>query len=543
MNARIFVLSLALAIYNLPLGILCLVYFGLTSLLNKTFVLDLLILITVIIIAIITFDFAALSAQIKFVSHYYSEHGLLALIDYQLINWHNLLYQHGFSLLIIIPLTMRILDAYRQKNTPITLQAANVSNHGTLLNDTLLPPYVIADNELNQHCLIIGTTGAGKTSTMLHFVLQQAKNNIPIIYIDGKGSIDLIDKLQQIADQHQRVFKVFNLRQRPNLTNAAGYNPFASGTATEWTNRIMALFTQASSRGQEHFSLQEQNYINFVAKILYQHGKLVDLRMFLALLEQPEKLLKLAQRVDPIIAMKLAALHNDSNINHMVNDVVKLLEIFIYSDYGHLFNTKELNNVINLRESILNKEIVLFLFDASSYPEDTKKVARMVINDINSCFADFTAFTKCLCVFDEFASYASDNLSDIISLQRSKGMHAIIGTQSIVTVKLKSENTKRVAEELLACCNTFIIHRINHSEDAEILANIIGSQKTYSTTIHIDDQSEADANKHSLKLVDEYKIHPQLLKELQTGEAVIYRKASAAPIPPQKIKIMASLYS
>ena len=404
----------------------------------------------------------------------------------------------------------------------------------------------MSDEELNQHMLIIGTTGAGKTNTILNFVDSAISRNLPCVYLDGKGSVDLIDKLGSLATKYNRVFKVFTLRPDASIPNLAAYNTFSAGNATEWKNRIMSLFAEAQGKGQEHFSLAEQNYINFVSNVLYQHsqktGHTVDLKILLSFLENPDLLEKLAGTVDPVLAGKLEKIHNDKETKHMATDVVRLLELFIYSSYGDLLSTDGKSTIINLRESILNNEVVLFLFDASAYPEDTKKMAKMVINDINSCFSSFKEFTKCFCIFDEFGSYASSNLAETISLQRSQGMHAIIGTQSITTVKLKSSETRRIAEELIACCNSFIIHRVNHADDAEIFAQVIGTKNSaeYSTTIYdkplesnkIDIFRRKNENEDlpraigNMSIVEKYKINPEELKTLKQGEAIIYRKVT-----------------
>jgi type IV secretory pathway TraG/TraD family ATPase VirD4 len=397
----------------------------------------------------------------------------------------------------------------------------------TVLSDSV----VINDTELNQHALIIGTTGAGKTNTILNFVDSALARNLPVIYLDGKGSIELITMLSTIADKYQRTFKVFSLRPDDSITNLASYNPFSSGNATEWKNRIMSLFSEAKTKGQEHFSLAEQNYINFVSNVLYQmsikKSQVIDLKVLLTFLENPELLLHVAKTVDGVLADKLATLHKEP----IAGDVIKLLELFIYSSYGELLDTTDKSNIISLKESILNHEMVLFLFDASAYPEDTKKIAKMVISDINSSFSSFDKFTKALCIFDEFASYASSNLAETISLQRSQGMHAIIGTQSIATVKLKSADTARIAEELIACCNTYIIHRINHVEDAGLFANVIGSSdiREYTMTV-FDKKPKADRALGSSKMVQKFKITPDEIKQLQVGEAIIYRKANGSEV-------------
>lgn len=534
MGLLIFVLNTLITIYSMPIGLLSIAYCGVTNLLVKPLRIDMLLLAGILVVGVLNFNWNNYLQQPKLLINYYTQYGFFPLMNYQLANFSSTFFSGELILILVIPLMIRIFNLLNTKSSILPESTAHEISKDELKEQTLLTdssnrqsPIIINDNELNQHCLLVGTTGSGKTTTMLHFVESMARRNLPVIYLDGKGSFDLVDKLSAIAKQYNRVFKVFMLRPGVDIPELAGYNPFSSGTATEWKNRIMSLFTQAQSRGQEHFSLGEQNYINFVANIIYRFGKPVDLRVILALLEQPNKLLDLAQKVDPLIAMKLTQLQN-GGIDTKVNDVVKLLELFIYSDYGYLLNTTEehsIKNVIKIRESILNNEIVLFLFDASTYPEDTRKVAKMVISDINSSFSEFSKFTKGLCIFDEFASYASENLAETISLQRSKGMHAIVGTQSIATVKLKSSDTRRIAEELIACCNTFIVQRINHVDDAELLARVIGTQKTYEVVYQTSPLQDNEINSKTFKPVEQLKISPQVLKDLQTGEAVIYRKA------------------
>ena len=77
----------------------------------------------------------------------------------------------------------------------------------------------MSDEELNQHMLIIGTTGAGKTNTILNFVDSAISRNLPCVYLDGKGSVDLIDKLRSLATKYNRVFKVFTLRPDASIPN------------------------------------------------------------------------------------------------------------------------------------------------------------------------------------------------------------------------------------------------------------------------------------------------------------------------------------
>jgi type IV secretory pathway TraG/TraD family ATPase VirD4 len=213
-----------------------------------------------------------------------------------------------------------------------------------------------------------------------------------------------------------------------------------------------------------------------------------------------------------------------------------MLELFIHSSYGDLFDTKSFESVICIDEAIKNKEIVLFLFDSSAYKSDTEKLAKMVINDINSTFSQLPEPILSYCIFDEFASYASSNLSDTITLHRSNGLCATIGTQSVTTVGLKNPETERVAKELLACCNTYVVLPINYQEDIEIMSQTLGTKRTFEITTQLNiNESQGATGLGSSKQVDEFIAHPQQIRNLVTGEGFIYRKS--AGLKAIKIKI------
>jgi hypothetical protein len=395
----------------------------------------------------------------------------------------------------------------------------------------------LTDKENNQHTLILGTTGAGKTTAILNYVEHCAKNSYPCLFLDGKGSSDLPLKIKQIADKYNRKFKYFTLK--PHVVSAelkvnlASYNPFGSGTFTEWKNRIMALFAQAEGRGQQHYALMEEKFINTIVNILQRAGGNLNLKQLLTFIREPELLQHLAAKIgDNVLIQQAEQLKEQGDI---AKDVMALLELFIYSSYGALFDPQEIPNVIDLKESIKNGEIVLFMFDSSAYKSDTEKVAKMVINDINSSFSELSHAITTYAIFDEFASYASSNLSDTISLHRSNGMHAVVGTQSVTTVGLKNMETQRIAEELLACCNTYLLMATNHDEDIERMAKIFGTRRTFEITTQLDVKQGGGTGLGSAKTVDEFLVHPQKVRNLRPSEAFIYRKALG--LKPFKMKV------
>jgi len=54
-------------------------------------------------------------------------------------------------------------------------------------------------SNLTQHTLLVGTTGSGKTTTLMQIIKElRFKFRETTIIIDGKGDIDLIDKVKQL---------------------------------------------------------------------------------------------------------------------------------------------------------------------------------------------------------------------------------------------------------------------------------------------------------------------------------------------------------
>lgn len=434
----------------------------------------------------------------------------------------------GVYLLILGLFNIVVSKPKIKQSIPLTEQTANCMHLGI---DAVQNQFTISHKELNQHTLVIGTTGSGKTSTLLNVVYNCCSQNLPLIYLDGKGSIKLAEKISQICDQFGRKLKIFSIDPAQNIPHLAKYNPLAYGNFTEWKNKIATLLGEPDNRGQEHYATEEQSYINLVCEILNKSNKPIDFEAFLAYLSHPEELQKLANLQSPEIAKRLVK----AGVSGKNNDIVKTLELFYHSHYGSLFSTSGAlaENVINLQQSILNNEIVLFLFDAATFKRDTSQLGKLVINDINSAFSGLGRSgksVKAFCIFDEFAAYASPNMSNILAMQRDNGMHAVIGTQSIHAISQESQQVKRIAVELIANCNTFIIHKINDAYDINLLQETIGREIKY----RIHSISSTADNRVTTNLKDEYILDGNKIRILMPGFAYVCR--TAVNLKPQIVK-------
>ena len=109
----------------------------------------------------------------------------------------------------------------------------------------------------------------------------------------------------------------------------------------------------------------------------------------------------------------------------------------------------------------------------------------------------------------------------IFAQARSQGYQIIVATQSIADLSAVSET---FAERVLENCGQYVVLRLNAAQDAEMMANIIGTAETVETT-HKSSGTLLDAGgAGSKKVVREYKVSPDIIKELPPLQAIIYDK-------------------
>ena len=95
--------------------------------------------------------------------------------------------------------------------------------------------YVMTFKELNQHAILPATTGSGKTTLIQVLIEHAAKFSMPVILIDGKGALDTLEAVREIAESYDRPFRAFvdhgDMR----------YNPVKNGNDVAVRDKLIAL--------------------------------------------------------------------------------------------------------------------------------------------------------------------------------------------------------------------------------------------------------------------------------------------------------------
>ncbi|MBC1572760.1 DUF853 family protein [Listeria sp. FSL L7-1426] len=89
--------------------------------------------------------------------------------------------------------------------------------------------------ELNQHAVIFGSTGTGKTTLLKNLFDYGARINAPMLIIDGKGSPDTRIAVEEFAKKHNRKINVFT--DEHDLR----YNPIKYGNSIVIRDKLISL--------------------------------------------------------------------------------------------------------------------------------------------------------------------------------------------------------------------------------------------------------------------------------------------------------------
>ncbi|MEW5763300.1 MAG: helicase HerA-like domain-containing protein [Bacillota bacterium] len=375
-------------------------------------------------------------------------------------------------------------------------------------------PVIITDREANQHVFLVGTTGSGKTTTLMNFVESAVTRGLPLVLVDGKGDPAFAGAVKILCERHGRDFRRFSMRGP-----SCRYDPLAHGGVTELKDKLLYL----TEWSEPHYEALAGRYLQFVFRVFERAVMRPDLAELGRHLD-PDALAgiirRVADRQERADMLELLDTFKTGEIRGLAARLAQLTE----SEIGHLFRRER--DVIDLYRAILEGQVVVFSLDSLAYPEYSRLLGRLIVADIKCAAARAYQERRRLtyCIFDEFNVFCSPAVMDLIGKARGAEICAIIATQSLSDIEAAAG--KAVVNQIVDNCNTFIIQRQNAPESAETLADVVGTREGAEVTRQV--QSIAgitfDTGLGSVRRVREYVAHPDEIKDLKTGEAIVARK-------------------
>jgi len=435
-------------------------------------------------------------------------------------------------------------------NTPFDGLTLGVNDKGERLVQT--------DSAAAAHTLVVGASGSGKTTTLMSKARDAVKRGHGLIFVDLKGGKDVPQVLYDYAQRYGREFKHWLIQPLdteytgPDPRGPACYDPLSRGDAT----RRKDLLVASRQWSEEFYKIEASNYLQLLFHTIIlnpqpEMSTLSDVVSMLspqALLNRAEKLMENNPEYRDILS-GIEAL-NDPRISQAKRNAIEglrsQLEVILNSAAGRWLLVDPKGNNIKIKQAAHEGQIIVFSLDSSNYPELAGLVANLIIQDLKTASSelrDEPASTPTQIFIDEFSAIGSENIIGLINKSRDAGLPVTLSTQALGDLRRVNES---FLDQLLGIINSFIIHRANKDDDAQVYAGLTGVEKKFRFAQTVEMTvgrfggigRGAGTGGGRVEEYEDFTVSPNEIQELDMGEIIYVTKSpnmiDKATVVPEK---------
>ena len=391
-----------------------------------------------------------------------------------------------------------------------------INTAGTTLIGTTSGKREVRTPDNAKHIFICGTTGSGKTVALSNYIKSGVEKDYPMLIVDGKGDTgegSIYDIVKRLKDD--KPLYVINLT---NPLKSDFYNPFQNATPTIAKDMLINL----TEWSEEHYKLNTERYLQKLLQLLVLNKVQLSFRSILDSMSV-DNFSKLSGEM-----LKKELINKNEHLENMqiaktsgkiAESAFARFSLIAESELGYIFN----ETGIDIYKAIEEKAIILFILNPLIFPETSPLIGRLILIDSKKALSRlFDVNThRIFFIMDEINSYASPVLIDLVNKSRSANITCILATQSLSDLDYAVGDAFK--EQVIENCNNYLVMRQNSAVNAENWANIIGTKPTLEVTYQLQQKGldTSETGFGSAKRVREYLYHPDDIKRLQTGNAIL----------------------
>lgn len=346
---------------------------------------------------------------------------------------------------------------------------------------------LLSPERLCRHMLVSGSTGSGKTETLLRLAWTIAKTSgAPVFYLDGKGDRRTAERFCGLMTDAGRECRVF-----PN-------EPFDGwrGQAHEIYGRLMEIVDYASDGPASWYRDVAKNVLGLVCE--HPDGPPRSSAQTLARMDLPS----------------LQAAHGDSGALAALNkEQVRQVRLRYQAFFG------QTRGALDGKWAWEDTNAAYLLLDTLTLREEANGLARFLFEDFAHYFTKRKPHERfCVLIVDEFSSLASST-SMAGRVEQARGFHtSLILAPQVVAGMGDEQQTERI----LGSVETVVCHRVNTPERIAALA---GTRERPEYSMHYDE--EGANGEGSVRVQHQFKVEPNTVRSLEPGEAYLISRGRA----------------
>ena len=375
-------------------------------------------------------------------------------------------------------------------------------------------PVMLGRRQLGAHGLILGASGSGKSTTLLAILDDHVRVGAPVVAIDLKGSPSFEAQLRRAADSAGRPFAVWT----PD--GPSHWNPLAHGNPTELKDKLIA-----SERFTEpHYQRAAERYVQMVFGVLELTQPTEATLATVVELMEPQRLATLVRGLPEPRATRvqdyLAGLGSDQL--SAIRGLGTRLAVISESHTGRFLEPGS-GPSIDVRRALAGEEVVLFSLNSSTYGTLSAQLGTLVIQDLVAAVGDrlkSSSQPQAIIAIDEFSALGADNVISLLARGREAGAGVVLVTQELADIDRAARGLR---DQVLGNTAVKLAHRQDVPASAETVAQMAGTETVWENTFALGSGplGRYDSSRGTRREVERYVVHPNKIKSLRTGEAVL----------------------
>ena len=372
----------------------------------------------------------------------------------------------------------------------------------------------IGAEEVAQHIFVPGASGTGKTTTLVRLGDGALANGYGVIIVDCKG-VGLGGEAQLLASRHAVPFTIVD----PQDDRSIGYDP-CSGDAPTIANKLIGAFSFSGEA--EIYKQVAMEVIPVICRAMAAAGTEITLDSIYKALGKGG--LAFLGRADGAEAYRDRLEDMDASGGIGAAGYVgfqKRLGALMEGTFGELFRQRP---SLDWSKELSSPHVTYLSLSSTAASEDVELFGRVITNDLKQvCNQRMRAIERgenpfpVLIIYDEFAALReASQVVDLLLQARQARAPLVVATQYL-------PEEASIRKPLLSS-GVLIVHRLE-AEDAEIVAAQFGTHTTTALTAQVDFE-EGTSQKGSVRWVEEFDIHPNVLKSLPIGMAAVLARRS-----------------
>lgn len=380
------------------------------------------------------------------------------------------------------------------------------------------------------HMQIIGPTRSGKSQFLFSLAAQDMRRDMPVFFMEAKGDHADFDQFLALAQRAGRGDEVryFNPQDARSMT----FNPIRAlpgQDATAVANQIARVIGReptSSGEGQDYYRSVDYAKIQNMAEVFWNTGldfTLRDCFLYFSHSECREKAFELCK--DQKVSQ---AARDEFERTPDTTALTSAIRPWTTGSLGELLNTYAPQIV--LEDVFAREQLAYFAIPIGHLQVLANPLGRMLISALLS-LASWRQQSRekpgpASVILDEFAEFATPAFASFIATVGSARLWTTLSHQDLGQLK-KVQGMDADAFHSAVFNNTSgckVCFRTPDPEDAEFWSSIMGTYATTEDTERVQKWllGVRKTGEMSRRGVDHFKIHPNKLKNLAPGSALIF---------------------